>query len=335
MKIIYMGTPDFAVPSLEMLTKTEHQVAAVVTQPDKPKGRKMVLTSPPVKIFALSCGIKVLQPEKISDGNFIDNIEKYKPDLVVTCAYGKKLTERFLNIPKFGTINVHASLLPKYRGAAPIQWCIINGEKKTGITTMLTDIGMDTGDILLRDEAEIGSHVTAGELHDTLSILGAKVLKDTLISLVNGTLSPLKQDDEAATHAPMIKKSDGIIDWSRLGRQIHNLVRGVTPWPGAYTQINNEKVKICTTEIISETENAGENKFLTECGGSDTEKAVPGEIIAVNKSGIIVLCGKSEEDGKKCSAIKITKLQPQSGKRMSAAEYINGHNIKAGDVFGL
>lgn len=310
MKIVFMGTPDFAIPSLKMLTEEGYDVAAVVTQPDKPKGRGKKLAFPPVKEFALQKGISVLQPEKVKTVEFVDELKKINPDLLVTAAYGQILPKEVLDIPKYGCINVHASLLPKYRGAAPIQWAIINGEKVTGVTTMFTDIGMDTGDMLLKAETEIDENITYGELHDKLAVLGADVLKKTLEKLKDNTLVRIPQPHEQATYAPMIKKEMGLIDWKKSARSIHNLVRGTNPWPVAFSFYKNAKFKIWKT--------------IYEDSYKPDSKA--GTILEAGKDGILVACGEG--------CLRILEIQFESAKRMSVREYLCGHKIDKGEVLG-
>ncbi|HOK43938.1 MAG TPA: methionyl-tRNA formyltransferase, partial [Thermoclostridium caenicola] len=271
MKIIFMGTPDFAVPSLKALIESHYDVICVVTQKDKPKGRGYKVVPTPVKEYAMSQGIMVLQPERLSrEPETIEKIRELNPDLIVTCAFGQILPDSLLAIPRYGTINVHGSLLPKYRGAAPIQWAVINGETKTGITTMLTDSGLDTGDMLLKAEIDIPDDMTAGELHDRMSLLGAETLIKTLKKLEEGTLVPVPQDDSQATLAPRITRDTGRIDWSASARNIHNLIRGTTPWPGAFAFLDGQKVRIWRSAV-------GEDR-------SDTgEKPDPGTIIGLDK----------------------------------------------------
>lgn len=311
MRIVFMGTPDFAVPSLEMLVKEGYEVVAVITQPDKPKGRGNKMTAPPVKEFALKHQIKVLQPEKIKTPEFIDQIRAFIPDLLITAAYGKILTKELLEVPVYGCINVHGSLLPAYRGAAPINWAVIKGEKKTGITTMYTDVGVDTGDMLLKKELEIGSDMTVGELHDKMSVLGAEVLMETLTALINGTLQRIPQEDSQSSYAPMMNKELGHIDWNKSALEIHNLVRGTDPWPGAYTFLLGNRMRVWKTSLVP--------------GKSDTE-IDNGKILKVDDEGILVKC----PDGN----LMIKEVQFDSSKRMSVGDYIRGHEINAGETLG-
>lgn len=303
-----MGTPEFAVPTLDMLVAEGYDVAAVVTQPDKPKGRGRKLAAPPVKEYALKKGIEVLQPSKIKTAEFEKQLRELAPDLLVTAAYGKILSKELLDIPSLGCINVHASLLPKYRGAAPINWSIINGEKLTGITTMFTDIGMDTGDILLKKQVEITDEMTAGELHDILSALGPDVLKDTLERLCNGTLQRIPQSSDDATYAPMMDKSVGRIDWNKPAWEIHNLVRGANPWPGAYTFYKDERMKVWKTRIVE-----------SECIGKQ-----PGTICEITRDELVV----AASDG----FVRIIEVQFDSCRKMGINEC--GHNIDEGEVLG-
>lgn len=307
LRIIFMGTPEFAVPCLDMLVskKEKYNVICVVTKPDMPKGRKNQMTPPPVKEKADMYGIPILQPFSVKTEEFAEQLKTYKPDLFVTVAYGKILPETLLNIPTKGCINVHASLLPKYRGAAPLWHAVINGEKESGITTMMTDIGMDTGDILMMDRVSIDEDMTMGELHDMLSELGAVTLEKTLDALEEGTITRVKQDNEKATYAPMVDRETGKINWNDSAKKIHNLVRGTNPFPVSYAvQQNGEKVKIWKTEIVYDKIDASVR---------------PGDIIKESNEGIFVATG----DG----IIKIIEIQGQSARKMTAGEYINGHKI--------
>mgnify|MGYP006286272695 CR=1 FL=1 len=305
-----MGTPDFAVPSLEMLVKEKYDVTAVITQKDKPKGRGYKVCAPPVKVFAIDNGIRVLQPDKVNDRVFIQELTQYNAELFITVAYGKILSKEFLDIPNRGCINVHASLLPKYRGASPIHSAIINGDTKTGITTMLTDVGMDTGDILLKEEVPISENATAGELHDILSKTGAKVLKRTLEEIESGRLKRKRQNDAEASYAPRIKKESGLIDWNKSAKQIHDLVRGTNPWPGAYTFYEGNRMRIWKTRKIK----------------GDNTGQKPGTIIDLSQKEMIVSSGSS--------SIAILEIQFDSCKKMSVGDYNCGHCINRGEVLG-
>ncbi|MFZ5988188.1 MAG: methionyl-tRNA formyltransferase [Bacillota bacterium] len=310
MRIVFMGTPEFALPSLDMLVNEGYDVAAVITQPDKPKGRGKKVAMPPVKEYADQKEITVLQPAKVKTKEFVEALKEIKPDLLVTAAYGKILPMDVLDIPPLGCINVHGSLLPKYRGAAPVHWAIINGEKVTGITTMYTDIGMDTGDILLKGEIEITEDMTAGELHDKLAVLGAVVLKETLRKLEEGTLERIPQAEEEATYAPIISKDVGLIDWSKSAREVHNLVRGTNPWPGAFTYYQGDAMKVWMTSVVNEKKHGYK----------------PGTICEVGKDGLIVACGTGVVD--------IKEVQFESCRRMCIGDYICGHRMDEGEVLG-
>lgn len=311
MRIVFMGTPEFAVPSLEILVKNNRNVVMVVTQPDKPRGRGYRVSCCAVKECAQKYNIPVIQPEKIGSSEAVEQLRQLKPDLFVTCAFGQFLTRDVLNIPRLGTVNVHGSLLPKYRGAAPIQWAIINGEKKTGVTTMLTVLKMDAGDILLSKEININDDMTAGQLHDRMSILGAELLLDTIQRLEEGNITPIPQDEAEATYAPRIDRETGKINWDAPARAIHNLVRGTDPWPGAYSFLNGKRMRIWKTTVYDEEKISGEK---------------PGTIIEVNKDGFIVQAGKG--------ILNISEIQCDSGKRMKVEQYFCGYKVKSGDCFG-
>lgn len=318
MRIVFMGTPDFAVPCLEALVKNNYDVVGIVTQPDKPFGRKQSeLKAPPVKEAAIKLGISaILQPAKVRTPEFLESIRALEPDLIVTAAYGRILTKSVLDVPRLGCINVHASLLPKYRGAAPIQWAVINGDEKTGITTMFMDEGMDTGDILLTREIPIPPDMTSGELFDKLKILGAEVLLETLEALESGTLVRTPQDNSKAVTIPMITKEIGQIDWNRTAVEIHNLVRGTDPWPGAYTFYKGSRMKIWKTAVLD-----GCCEAKPE---HSAEKVKPGTIIGIQKDGLIAATGGG--------CLKILELQFDNCRRMNACEC--GHNMDEGEIFG-
>ena len=305
MRVIFMGTPDFAVPSLEALL-TKHEVVLVVTQPDKPKGRGKKMVPTPVKACALEHGIPVLQPEKVKEPEFVEQLRSYEPDLIAVTAFGQILSEPILEMPKYGCINVHGSLLPKYRGAAPMQWSIIDGEKVTGITTMYMAKGLDSGDMLLKAEVEITDEDTFATIHDKMAVTGANLLLDTLDQLEAGTLERIPQDHDAATYAPMITKETGHIDWSKNRQDIINLIRGLNPVPAAYTIYEDEVLKIFGA-VISDVQ---------------ADDAANGEIVAVVKKGFVVKCG----DG----CLLITEVQARGGKRMMTDAYLRGHAMKEG-----
>ena len=309
MKILFMGTPDFAVPCLNILIKSEYEVCGVVTQPDKPQGRGHKLTPPPVKRLATENGIEVFQPETLKDFAFKTELERLSPDMIVVVAYGKILPEYILNFPKYGCINMHASLLPKYRGAGPIQWSVINGEEKTGITSMLMDKGLDTGDMILKVETEIGEYETASELHDRLMVMGADLLIETVKGIETGEIVPEKQNDEESCYAPMISKETAKIDWSRSARVVSKLIAGMNSWPVAHTLYKGEVLKIYRATV------------------KGAAKGKTGQILAANENGIEILCG----DG---VSILATEVQFAGTKAMQVRDYLNGHSIEEGEILG-
>ncbi len=310
MRIIFMGTPDFAVPSLKVLYEKSYDICAVVVQPDKPKGRGNKLTFPPVKQVALELGLPVYQPERIKDTQFVETIKELRPDMIVVVAFGQILSKEILDIPPLGCINVHASLLPKYRGAAPINWSIINGDRVTGVTTMYMDEGLDTGDMILKKQIEIDDEMNAQELHDKLSLLGAEILIETLENIEMGKIIRVKQNEEEATYAPMLKKEIGKIDWSLDCRRIKNLIRGTYPWPGAFSYYEGKMFKIFKADIVDEDKSNHEYGVITE----------------VNKDNIIISCGK----GFLC----VKEIQFENQKRMDVAAYLRGHKIIKNTVLG-
>lgn len=304
MKIVFMGTPDFAVPSLEKII-SEYGVEAVFTQPDRPKGRGKKLAFSPVKEVAVKHGIKVFQPEKLKEDRVaIEYLKELKPDFIIVVAFGQILTKEVLDIPSIGCINLHASLLPMYRGAAPLNWVVVNGEKVSGNTTMLMDVGLDTGDMLLKDEVEITENMTAGELHDKLMVSGADLLIKTIDGMSKGEITPIKQEGETC-YAKMLSKDTGKIDWNKSAKDIHNLIRGLNPWPIAHTTYKDESMKIYESTVLSE--------------NSSKE---PGTIISVNKNGMKV----NTADG----VILIKKIQFPNGKPLTIEQYINGKEIEIG-----
>lgn len=305
MNIVFMGTPDFAVPCLESIINAGHTVSAVFTQPDKPKGRGYTLTPPPVKVCALSHNIDVYQPTTLKDKIAFDILNSLSPDIIVVVAYGKILPKDILNLPKYACVNVHASLLPKYRGAAPIQWSIINGENETGVTTMLMDVGLDTGDMLLKKSITIGENETMGELHDRLAECGAELIVETLTKLENGDCPQEKQDDSLSCYSPMITKQLGNIDWNKSAKEINALVRGLNPTPSAFTKINGKTLKIHSCNILC-------------------DKGKIGEIISINP--FIVACGEN--------AIEITELQLEGKKRMKTEDFLRGYSLEKGMILG-
>ncbi len=310
MRIVYMGTPDFAVASLERILADGHDVVAVFTQPDKPQGRKQVLTPPEVKVLAMEKGIPVYQPESFQNESQLELLRELNPEVIVVAAYGKLLPKYVLDLPKYGCINVHGSLLPKYRGAAPIQWAVIDGEKIAGVTTMQMGEGLDTGDMLLKAQTEVGENETAGELFDRLALLGADLLSETLRRLPEG-IEAVPQDESQSTYAKMLKKDMAVIDWSKSAQQVHNLVRGLNPWPVALTEIDGKRLKI----------------FATLKTGK-TSRAQAGEIVLADpKKGLEVCCG----DG---GVLEIVDVQLVGKKRMSAKDFLRGHALQTGERFG-
>ncbi|ELK21716.1 MULTISPECIES: methionyl-tRNA formyltransferase [Anoxybacillus] len=310
MNIVFMGTPDFAVPILEQLIKDGYNVVGVVTQPDKPKGRKQQLTPPPVKVAAESYGIPVFQPTKIREKEQYEHVIALQPDLIVTAAFGQILPKPLLDAPTYGCINVHASLLPELRGGAPIHYAILQGKEKTGITIMYMVEKLDAGDILTQVEVPIDERDTVGTLHDKLSQAGARLLSETLPKLLRGDIMPIKQDDEQATFAYNIKPEQERIDWTKTGEDIYNHIRGMNPWPVAYTMYGEERWKIWWGEKVPA-----------------SSQAKPGTIVAVEQDGIIVATGNE-------TAIKITELQPAGKRKMSATDFLRGTTISIGTVLG-
>lgn len=306
MRVVFMGTPDFAVDCLDILVEKGHEVVGVFSQPDKPQGRKQIMTPPAVKARALELGLDVYQPVSFKDGEAAELLEKLAPELIIVVAYGKLIPQRVLDIPKYGCINVHASLLPKLRGAAPIQWSVINGEKETGITTMQLDAGLDTGDILLVKKTEIEPNETSGELFDRLKVLGAELLIETMDAILDGTLNPVKQDDSLSTYASMLDKSLSPVDWTKNAQQVHDHIRGLEPWPVATTVINEKIVKL----------------YGSRLAGSYNKQA--GEVVKADNE-FIVCCG----DG---NAVNITQLQAQGKNKLNAADFLRGFKIEKGTI---
>jgi len=307
MRIVFMGTPEFAVPSLKALVESGDEVVALVAQPDKPKGRGLKPSPPPTKVIAEEYGVPVLQPPGIRTEAFLLELAALNPDLICVAAYGKILPKAVLVLPRFGCLNVHASLLPKYRGAAPVNWAIARGEAVTGITIMQMDKGMDTGDILLTREIPIDYDDTGVTLTEKLSLAGAELLLLAIAGLKKGYLRPLKQDEAAATYAPMLKKEDGRVDWSKPAGEIRNQIRGMLPWPGAYTFSNGKMLKIYKAEV---SEGEGE----------------PGEVLAAGQGILRVMTGEG--------ALDIFELQMEGGKRLDAKAFLSGRKIEPGAVLG-
>ena len=306
-----MGTPRFAVPTLERIVEAGHEVAAVFTQPDRPKGRGQKDSMPPVKEAALRLGLSVHQPERIREPEMAEKLRALVPDAMVVVGYGQIIPQAILDIPPKGIINVHASLLPKYRGAAPIQWAIARGESRTGVTTMKIDAGLDTGDMLLKAQTEIGPEENAVELGQRLATMGADLLVETLAGLAAGTVVAEKQDGSQATLAPMLKKEDGLIDWSRSAESIHNRVRGLQPWPGAYTKFRGQTLHVWKSRV--------ERALLP---------AMPVFIRAqfISLKPLVVKCGHA--------ALEVLEVQLEGRKRISAADFANGQRLTENDILG-
>lgn len=303
-----MGTPDFAVPPLTALVEAGHEVAAVVTQPDKPKGRGKAVLMTPVKEKALSYGIPVYQPARIKkDEEFLKTLREINPDAIVVAAFGQILPKEILELPKYGCVNIHASLLPKYRGAAPIQWAVIDGEKESGITTMMMDVGLDTGDMLDRTVIPLAEDETGGSLFEKLSRAGGPLILKTLEALENGTAVRTKQPEEGATYAGMLDKSLGNIDWTQSAAKIERLIRGLNPWPSAYTGYKGKTMKLWAADVLE-----------------GTFEGVPGEIIKVEKERFLVRTG----DG----ALAVKELQLEGKKRMDAASFLRGFSLEEGEI---
>ncbi len=310
MKIVFMGTPDFARDSLKAVVEAGHEVALVVTNPDKPKGRGMKLIPSDVKKYAIEQNLEVVQPVKVRNNpEFVEQLKNINPDVICVVAYGKIIPKEILDIPRLGCINVHGSLLPKYRGAAPIQWAVLNGDKETGITTMFMDVGMDTGDMINKEVVQIGDDETTGELWDRLSIIGAKLLVKTLKDLENGTYKREKQGDDF-TVAPMIKKEMAKIDWkNQTSSEIKNLVRGLNPFMGAFSFLNDKKIKIWKVEKLN-----------------DKSEKEPGTVlVSDSKAGLVV----ATKDG----AVSVLEIQGENSKRMGISDYLRGNKILVDEKF--
>jgi len=309
LRIVFMGTPPFAVPGLNALHANGYDIAMVVTQPDRPRGRGRKLTPPAVKELALNLGYNVIQPTSIKTTDFSDEIATLKPDFLIVIAYGKILPENLIALPRRGTINVHASLLPKYRGPAPIQWAVINGETETGVCTQFMEKELDTGDLLLSIKEKINPDDTAGDLHDRLSVQGATVLIETLQGLANRTINPQPQDHSQATYAPMLTKDDGLINWNKPAESLKSFIRGVTPWPGAYTFLGDKRLKIFKSRPV-------ETEISTPPG--TILKGFPDELRIATAAG----------------ALSIEEIQGASGKRLPIKDYLRGHPIPPGEILG-
>jgi methionyl-tRNA formyltransferase len=302
-RVIFMGTPDFACPTLQMLISRNEEIVAVVTQPDRPKGRGQKLMPPPVKALALEHALPVFQPLKVRAPEFVETVRQLRPDVIVVVAFGQILPKILLDIPPFGCINVHASLLPRYRGAAPLNWCLINGEVETGVTTMLMDPGLDTGPMLLKRSTPIDGSEDIVSLHDRMAVMGAELLAETLDKVYAGSVVPQAQDDSLSCYAPLLKKEDGLVDWQRDAHAIHNQVRGLVVWPGAWSFLDGQQLKICRTRV-------GDGAGL------------PGTILRSDKGGIEVACLNG--------SLIIDELQLAGKKRLDAASFLSGYAIPAG-----
>jgi len=307
-KLVFFGTPDFAVPSLESLVQSRHELAAVVTQPDRPKGRGLKTVPSPVKRVARRYGLDILQPERASTPEFVQKIQDIAPDLLVVVAYGEILRPELLEIAKHGAVNLHASLLPKYRGSSPIQAAILNGDDTTGVTVIRMDEGMDTGDILAQVEVPIDEDDTAGTVHDTLARVGAEVLTKTVDRVAAGTVSARPQDHRLATYTKKLRKEDGVINWNMPTERLHNFVRAMNPWPLAHTR--SRRFRIWRTNVPSDR----------------VERAEPGTVVRADEQGLLV----ATLDG----AISIEQLQVAGGKPMSSSEFLRGHPLRVGEKFG-
>jgi len=325
LKIVFMGTAELSCASLEKLVRTRgFQITAVVTQPDRPRGRELKEQSSPVKALALRLGLPVLQPERARDEKFIADLRGLQPDLIVVAAYGQILPQSILDLPRHGCLNVHTSLLPRYRGAAPIQWAIANGNTETGVTIMKMDAGLDTGPIVSQRRTPIRPEDDSAALHNWLAQLGAELLVQTIPDYVAGKIQPQPQPAEGASHAPKIKKEDGRIDWNRPAQNILNRLRAFTPWPGAYTFFSG--TGILPVRNKPETSPATPHLLLKIWRAEIIEHVgKPGEILVADKNRIVVACGQG--------ALRILELQREGGRRMSAAEFLAGHLLKAGEMF--
>jgi methionyl-tRNA formyltransferase len=315
MNIVFMGTPDFAVPSLKALIESKYNVATVITQTDKPKGRKSQLCTPPVKNIALDSGLKIVQPENVNDKIVIEKLKEINPDVITVVAFGQMISPEILDLPRYKCINIHASLLPKYRGAAPINWALINGEEETGVTSIILQEKMDAGRMIIQKSIRISPDETAGKLNNRLSTLGAEVLMDSLKQIETGTAKYTLQDEKLVTYAPKLKKKDGLINWNHSTEEIHDFVRGMNPWPTAYTTLtrNDSKERI----IILETE-------LDTPSDTETNKT-PGTIIDISDRGIKVAT--------KNGCIWIKEVKPEGKQSMSAVAFSRGRDVKVNYLF--
>lgn len=326
MRILFMGTPDFALESLKALYEAKYDIIGVVTNIDKPKGRGMKLIASPVKEYALEKNLKIFQPQKVKNNvEFIEEVKKLNPDLICVVAYGKILPEELLDIPKYGCVNVHGSLLPQYRGSAPIQWAVLNGDKKTGITTMFMNAGMDTGDMILKEEVQIGEDETTGELWDKLKIIGAQLLVKTVKSIEDGTVKRTPQPEEG-TMAPMLSKDIAKINWEeQSAKQIKNLVRGVNPIMGAYSYLNDKKIKFWKVQVLTEQELLDKFKELQEYKGHLKGIQAGTVLFSDDKNGLFI----KVNDG----ILQVLEIQGENSKKMSINDFLRGNKIDIGSIF--
>ncbi len=330
MRVVFMGTPDFAVDALVAIIKAGHEVAAVVTQPDKPKGRGKEVQMTPVKVCAQRHGIPVFQPVKIKEPEAVEALRGYGADIFVVAAFGQILSEEILEMPKYGCVNIHASLLPKYRGAGPIQWAIINGEKITGVTIMQMDKGLDTGDMLFKAKVEIDPDETADTLHDKLAAAGAGLIVEALAKIEAGDVTPVKQNDEESCYAKMLHKSMGKIDWNMEADKLDCLIRGLISWPGASTVYRGKTLKIWQGEVVSEEMSAvgmppGQESAAGN-GMTGQGDEAPGTVVRVDKDAFYVQTGRG--------VLKVLSVQPEGKKRMAVKDFLLGYPVKPGDKFG-
>lgn len=316
MKAVFMGTPDFAVPVLHAMKEAGHEICAVVTQPDKPKGRGKAVQFTPVKQCALEYGIEVYQPLKVRESSFVELIREIAPEVIVVVAFGQLLPQSLLDIPKYGCINVHASLLPRWRGAAPIQWSIISGDKESGVTTMRMEAGLDTGDMLLMEKVPIEKEETGGSLHDKLSVLGADLLVRTLTDLEKGIITPKKQDDSLSCYAKMLTKQLGLIDFTKPAAEIECLIRGLNPWPSAYTSLYGKTLKIWRAEVLKQPEEETEESLSCQ----------PGMIIKITKDCFYVQTGEG--------ILAVKEVQFEGKKRMDTAAFLRGCTLERNTILG-
>lgn len=310
MRILFMGTPDFSVPTLMSLINSEHEIVGVVTQPDKPKGRGKHLQYTPVKEAALEHGLSVYQPNRVRDEDFIEEMRALNIDVAVVIAFGQILSKEFLDMPRYGCINVHASLLPKYRGSAPIQWTIIEGEMVTGVTIMQMDVGIDTGNMFLKQEVIIDNNETGGSLHDKLSVVGGPLLLIAMDKLEAGTLEPVKQNEALANYVPMLDKQLGNISWNKPAIEIERLIRGLNPWPSAYTYLDGKLLKLWEAKEV----------VLVD------DDHTPGSIFDITNEGMVIKCARN--------GLLVTSLQLQGKKRMATSDFLRGHNVEIGRILG-